>query len=478
MAMMLDRRHEAGYSRAGHWPAKVEVEEQCWFQLRMFSTQAISATRIPYPLRERSQPMHRRMTLAKWLGLERMIVALALVAAATARGETYFVALNGSDSNPGTKDRPFQTLHAGIRRLQPGDTLSVREGVYHEPLIDTIPGGTSWQAPVTLTAFEGEKVTICAPPGATEVLRFSTASSSYVVIRSFTLDGGGVTSNVVKVTYTTGPAGSSHHIRIQDCEVKGSRGQGILVSGPAAHENEFINLHVHHNGVGDKFAHGFYIETDRNLIAKCRVHNNGGHGIQIYSTGQKVPDYRPDQNLVRDCVSYHNATRGIGLYMGLGNSAYNNVVWGNDGGIAVTSAEAQVCHNTVTQNSGYGIKLQSVTKVVVRNNIVSDTAGPGLWIDPGSSNAVISNNLLARNGGRDLLDEAQGTRTTANLIGGAGPGFLDASKSDFHLRAGSPAIDAGVLIPEVTTDIDGVKRPQEKSPDLGAYEFGRSGEQE
>lgn len=46
-----------------------------------------------------------------------------------------------------------------------------------------------------------------------------------------------------------------------------------------------------------------------------------------------------------------------------------------------------------------------------------------------------------------------------------------AATPDFHLRPDSPAIDAGAPIPSVTTDFDGVKRPQGKGYDIGAYEF-------
>ena len=41
---------------------------------------------------------------------------------------------------------------------------------------------------------------------------------------------------------------------------------------------------------------------------------------------------------------------------------------------------------------------------------------------------------------------------------------------DFHLLAVSPAINAGVNLPEVTTDFDGVARADGKT-DISAYEF-------
>jgi hypothetical protein len=39
------------------------------------------------------------------------------------------------------------------------------------------------------------------------------------------------------------------------------------------------------------------------------------------------------------------------------------------------------------------------------------------------------------------------------------------------VQAGSPAIDTGVTLAVVTTDIEGTSRPQGSSYDIGAYEY-------
>ena len=42
---------------------------------------------------------------------------------------------------------------------------------------------------------------------------------------------------------------------------------------------------------------------------------------------------------------------------------------------------------------------------------------------------------------------------------------------DFHLTGGSPAVDTGLTIPNVTRDFAGVARPQGASYDIGACEL-------
>jgi hypothetical protein len=50
------------------------------------------------------------------------------------------------------------------------------------------------------------------------------------------------------------------------------------------------------------------------------------------------------------------------------------------------------------------------------------------------------------------------------------PKFVDLSAKDFHLQAGSPAIDVGAQL-SYTVDFDGNSMPVGPVPDLGAYEW-------
>ena len=136
----------------------------------------------------------------------------------------------------------------------------------------------------------------------------------------------------------------TNHIRFRNCEVKGAKRHGVLVTNRtgATNFNEFINLKVHDNGTTYHLDHGFYISTSYNLVQNCEVYANAAYGIHIYNgyAGQ-----RADGNIVRGNRVHDNSTLGSGSGIiassGSGNFVYNNVVWNHRGsGIDVGSAQS------------------------------------------------------------------------------------------------------------------------------------------
>lgn len=73
---------------------------------------------------------------------------------------TLVVATDGSDSAPGTPDRPLRTVQRAVDLAKPGDVIAVRGGTY--TLTDNITITTSGTAaqPITLSAYQGERVVV------------------------------------------------------------------------------------------------------------------------------------------------------------------------------------------------------------------------------------------------------------------------------------------------------------------------------
>lgn len=82
---------------------------------------------------------------------------LALPSAATAK--EFHVAITGNDANRGTKSAPFRTIQHAADLAQPGDVITVHEGVYRER-VNPPRGGSSDKRRIVYQAAKGEKVEI------------------------------------------------------------------------------------------------------------------------------------------------------------------------------------------------------------------------------------------------------------------------------------------------------------------------------
>jgi alpha-N-arabinofuranosidase len=78
---------------------------------------------------------------------------------AAALATEYHVAGNGNDRNPGTGESPFLTIQRAADIAQPGDVITVHEGVYRER-VNPPRGGTSDEQRITYQAAGGEEVVI------------------------------------------------------------------------------------------------------------------------------------------------------------------------------------------------------------------------------------------------------------------------------------------------------------------------------
>jgi hypothetical protein len=124
-------------------------------------------------------------------------------------------------------------------------------------------------------------------------------------------------------------------------------------------------------------------------------------------------------------------------------------------------------------NLGYdgasGLRLRSgAASTQVYNNTLYKNVGPCIEIDgPSNTNTIIRNNICFGNSNDTITDFGTGTVADHNLLG-TDPLFVNAAAADFNLRAGSPAIGAGVAMPGLVY--------KGSAPDLGAFESGTGGQ--
>ncbi len=378
-----------------------------------------------------------------------------------ATAATYYVATTGNDANSGTQAQPFRTIAKGLTVLRTGDTLYLRGGTYAENIDNnnqTIPSGTSWSNAVTLAAYPGETVTL-QPGGGGNVLNLAMShSAQYIIFDGLILDAvntyGGINMQ----------GSNTHHIRLQNGEVKNAHGLGSACSlgppevcpggqgisgGYGAAYIEFINLKVHDNGL-NRLDHGFYIAIPHALIDGCDIYNNSGYGIQVYESACSTYDCANNTTIRNSRIHDNRGDGGVTLNHGSNILFYNNLVYNNLYG-GITS----ICYGSPSNTQIY-------------NNTFYGNGRAAIDICTGVTNTQIKANIIFNNSGT-INDNGAGTVATNNLT--TNPQFVNAAANDFRLQATSSAIDAGVAISVVTTDYSGISRPQGCCYDIGAYEY-------
>jgi hypothetical protein len=123
-------------------------------------------------------------------------------------------------------------------------------------------------------------------------------------------------------------------------------------------------------------------------------------------------------------------------------------------------------HTTIADNHSSGQGVFASGTLAFTNTIIAGHHSVGINVSGVSTTTLES--TLWYNNGSDTGGGGTIATGTVNVYGD--PALVNLSVWDYHLTAGSAAIDAGVDA-GVTTDIDGDVRPQGTSPDLGADEY-------
>ncbi len=437
-------------------------------------------------------------------------------------GHIYFVSPSGNDSNNGSFSSPWLTPVNAKTSMVAGDTVYFRAGTY--TTIDDFSSvivcnngycsGTANQYQNFL-GYPGETATLGSGSITHGIYHWANTVWQYATIAELTLVGEtyGLTCQNVD------PGGSCNYIRIVGNNLHSTdSGVGLDLEMPADHIAIYGNESAQ-NCLGasdcsyDYRAYSFYFGgygAQSNFdVGWNRLHDNPfGKGIQVYG---HVAGDTMTHLVIHDNEIYNNTMTGIELGGSDGKTdfvqdalLYNNILWNNAngapishmvyGGVELEGLDANdgtymLYNNTFYANSPAHSGIQpggaiafgtnGIKSVSLENNIFYTAPGSPcyLYFDdntaPTAGRVLFSNNLYFNAGkGPSGCNYNVGSITVATDAKGvnADPKFASTSALNFHLTAGSPAIDAGTNT-GVATDFDGVVRPQGSAFDIGAFEF-------
>jgi MYXO-CTERM domain-containing protein len=186
----------------------------------------------------------------------------------------------------------------------------------------------------------------------------------------------------------------------------------------------------------------------------------------------------------------HNNTAWIFVSGPSGEAIYDNIFHGtgsapNDGAIT-TGGPAKIFNNTFAQSGG--ICVNATAGSDVENNIMSGCP-TAIGLHGIDASTVVDDNVyfgqtpgqgfatVDPNGGTFSFFASFAAWQSQTMLDAhshvADPKFVDLANADYRLAPGSLAIDTGTsaVSQVVTTDFDGVTRPQGKGYDIGAFEY-------
>jgi parallel beta-helix repeat protein len=414
---------------------------------------------------------------------------LVMAAPAHAVPSTLYVDRNNpgcSNVGPGTVTQPLCTIAAAGTRAIAGTTVIVSTGTYPDQV--TVKNSGSSAEPIVFMPAAGANVTISGP-----VYGFRLSAKSWVTIKGFNITG--TTSHGIYVSDSANITLDGNHVTFAGRPTSELKARGISLKTTTS-SLVVANVIDHNTDAGIYLGTGCsgVVVRSNESFSNARQYTRAAAGIDIRSGG----------NTVAGNNSHSNEDSGINVWDGAANTlAYNNVTWNNgDHGIDVKGSNGvRVIANTVYSNVDSGIEIVSSTGALLGNNVSVDnginsprTSG-NIRVDATSTQTIsLNSDLVYLRTSGVMIDWAGAKYSSLAAFQAAtgreprgiqaDPRFQLPGAADFHLLAGSPAIDSADsgASGQPTTDADGNGRVDDPATpntgvgprtfdDRGAYEF-------
>lgn len=325
--------------------------------------------------------------------------------------ETYYVAANGNNANPGTLASPFATLQKAHDVALAGDTIYIRGGTYTlSSKINITHSGATGHF-IFVFAYHGEVPVIEAISLSSGQAAFELISASWWYIKGLEIKNAPEEGLVLR--------GASNHNIIENNNVHHCGrlsqwgGKGISVWGTSA-SNLILNNDSHHNrdllGGGDN-ADGFQCSTNGtggNILRGNRAWRNSDDGFDMFNINDNTidTDWLIENNYAYENGYYEDISGNL-VAIGDGNGfklggMRSSTTSGSSGGHTVQNNLSWKNLTSGFDDNNSGLTQEQLTAgrarpLILYNNTAWDNpsseAGNGNYVFWTNINHTIRNNL-------------------------------------------------------------------------------------
>jgi hypothetical protein len=350
-------------------------------------------------------------------------------------------------------DKPFPTPCAAIAVAQDGDLIEIDAGLYLRDVCVVRPNN------LTLRGVNG-RAHLEARDAHAQGKGIWVIKGNDVVVENIEFSGAAVRDH-----NGAGIRAEGVNLTVRNCYFHNNQ-EGILESNVAGSNILIEYSEFDHNGFSDGRSHNIYIGHAASLTFQFNWSHRAKVGHLLKSRAAK--NYIYFNRLSDDDTG--NASYEINLPNGGESYVVGNIIQQgkNTDNSTILSYLEEGTHPRNPDHNLY----------VYNNTFVNDRLRGGNFLRVASQgSAHVINNIFS---GPGTVSQQNCAEFTANFIGD--PLFADAEAFDYHLLAGSPAIDAGADLGAFTPPFE-YRHPacgearitQQGSVDIGAYEFGGAG---
>ena len=439
-----------------------------------------------------------------------------------AESSTFYVSPTGNDANAGDLANPLATIQEGLDRAAAGDSVLIQDGIYNESLVTDAHGTAADR--ITVRAVNSQAVTVSAPFGA----RALDVRHAYTTFEGLIFDGNFTNNDLIRVRVEAdylhfrnnlARNGARDGIDLGENDTTIGAGydflEGVLIENSRFHHFLWFDTSQPNNrndahaivagGVQDftiRDTEAFFVSGDSLQLQDGAWDDVLVDGVRFWNgplpepAGGFAAGVNPGENAIDTKQDDAIAVRGR-------LTVRDSEFFGWDGDLITNSSALNlkervdvVLDGNLLHDNEIALRLRGRTgdngaHVTVQNQLLYSNL-TALRYEDSINNLHVFNNTF----GADNVNFFQSAPTFGGsgndfqvlnnlFLAGALPteaglpsnlavdasSFVNVSGNNYHLAAGSPAIDSGLVLGDVVRDFDGVLRPIGLGYDIGAFEF-------